>query len=70
VDRVSLLAFNDIHGNVKSVKKMLQDVKDKTFDRILFTGDFTNTFVDRDIDKPNERCNKVMELLQSLDIPI
>ncbi|MFX0171028.1 MAG: metallophosphoesterase [Candidatus Hodarchaeota archaeon] len=70
MNKVSLLAFSDIHGNVKAVKEMLQDISDKTFDGILFAGDFSNAFVNGDIEEANDCYYKVMALLQSLDIPI
>lgn len=64
------LAFSDIHGNIDSVKKLIQNVKNKQFDAVLFAGDFTNAFLDRNLEDANEKYQIIMKLLQSLEIPV
>jgi len=64
------LAFCDIHGNVDSVKNLIRKVKNEQFDAVIFAGDFTNAFLDRDLVNANKKYQTIMKLLQSLDIPI
>lgn len=67
---LKFLAFSDIHGNTESVKKLIPTVKNEQFDGILFAGDFTNAFLDRDLEKANDKYQIIMKLLQSLETPV
>lgn len=38
----TLLAFSDIHGNLDAAKLLLDNVKEKEYDVIIFAGDFAS----------------------------
>lgn len=60
---MKILAFSDIHGNVAAVKAMVKAVRGKSYDAIIFCGDFAS-FVD--IQRAYE---KIMEELQKIGSP-
>ena len=63
-----ILAFSDIHGNVKAVRKLVSEISEVDFDMIIFGGDFTNTWFDG-LEEGNTQMREIAVLIQSLDRP-
>lgn len=63
-----ILAFSDIHGNVKAVRRLVSEISDVEFDFIIFGGDFTNAWFDG-LEKGKQQMNEIVPLIRSLGKP-
>ena len=60
---ISILAFSDTHGNVGAVETLVDHVVQKTYEAVIFAGDFASF---KDV---QDHYEKTMELLCSLEAP-
>ncbi len=44
MNQTKILLFSDLHSSKKAFQKLKKFLEDKSFDFIIFTGDFTNTW--------------------------
>ena len=61
---MNLLAFSDVHGNGDVIKTLVNNVKQKEYDAIIFAGDFTS------YENVQELYEEIMKELLTLQTPI
>ena len=59
-----ILVFSDIHGDLESVKTLMNCIRQKQYSVVIFAGDFTS------FEDVQERYQKIMEILTCLKAPI
>jgi predicted phosphodiesterase len=63
-----LLAFSDIHGNVRDVETLVQQVSGNRYDGVIVAGDFTNALIDL---VAAQACfERIADTLRRLDAPL